>query len=640
MASQSNGDVPVVMTYPLQEFVQVVDLPSTVSVTAGTYSRDIRISRGDVLLVRSHVPATLTLSYQNVDIGGSKATEIPVDSNIKFLVLPPKPKTLDGHYQKTVYETIADLVTDCPTHFRANVDYDDPYLPGFSVRAGDTFRFVRIIHDSKDGHLRLECTDTSGNLVRLSADCKGMFTIVPDSRGYTVRELINQARVSRRLKLSNENIQLKAVSLDIKRSPVSHRTQTVHSEHHNDVTARNFSIPELPLTFKGVIHLHKPPEVIEVSPWGDLDVRWKIPLDTDLHVRLFSHEDYEEPVRKEKIVSLQLYEFVTKYENEFPVLATLLNHGYIHPDLTNHLKNVSDIIVHNVIHTEKLLCLDHRNKYFLIDGKVKTTFLEDPRTFQNIKELLECPIGTCVKVLEDIYTDYPKPVCLKCGDFLILSAQKPKSLKKRWRKSSLDQCEVVRCQKLGLNGESTKVSLPLDIDIKLEELLDFNKHKPITMEQIISAQVPVPTRTVIVVNTQGEEPLPVPRTFRIVTIISEGIITVSPLRYAEASAISPVLNICIEIPVRQHFLLAYGRRLDFPQGYFVFPKPTHSVFIRVEKIRTQVAQRLESARSNDYEDIDYGEMDTTIGEACHTADDHASETEHYRSHMTSSKSEG
>ncbi|XP_041360119.1 uncharacterized protein LOC121376340 [Gigantopelta aegis] len=641
MASQCTSGVSGVVTYPLQEFVQLVDLPSTVAVTSGTYSRHIRISRGDVLLVRSHVPATLTLSFHNADSGGMKATEIAIDSNVKFMVLPPKPKSLDGQYQKTVYETVADLVEDCPTYFRANVDYDDPYLPGFSVKSGDTFRFVRIIHDSRDGHLRLECMDTSGNQVRLSADCKGLFTTVPDSRAYTVRELINQARVARRLKLSSENIQLRAVPLDIKSSPITDRSRAVEPELDSDVTTRRVAIPELPLTFKGVIHLHKPPEVIEVSPWGDLDVRWKIPLDTDLHVRLFSQEDYADPVGEDKIVSNQLSEFVEQYEYEFPVLATLLKHGVIHPDLTNNLKNVSDIIVHNVKTSQKLLCLDHRKKYFLIDGNVKTTFLEDPRTFENIKELLECPMGTCVKVLEDIYTDYPKPVCLKCGDYIVLSAQKPKSLKKRWRKSAMDQCEVIRCQKLGRNGESVKVSLPLDLDIKMEELLDFNKNRPITMDQMLSLQVPLPTRRVSVVNRQGAEQLPVPKTFKMVAIVSEEIITLSPLRYAEASAISPVLKTCIEIPIRHHFLLAYGRRLDFPQGYFVFPKPTHSVFIRVEKIRTRVAQQLESAISNDYEDIDYGEMDTTVGDGFDVADeDDVRGADHYTSNMKSSRSEG
>ncbi|XP_067679411.1 uncharacterized protein [Haliotis asinina] len=586
--------------HSLQDFVNVADLPTTVSVVGGGYSDShVRLSRGDVLLLRSHLPKEVTLAFHSEDTGARKEITCSLDSSLKFVVLPPKNKgqLCDSH--ESLYTSVSDLLKDCPTYFQATEDYDDPYLPGFSVRQGDKFRFLRTFKDPRDDKVRLECKDNSGNVIRLSSDCKGYFRVLEDRSVYTLRELVNQARVSRRLRLSTDNVQLQPITIKKVNSTGSAEPNTEKEQPPSPLV-------QMPLTFKGVIHLRKPEEMLEVSPWGELETRWKIPTSVNLEVRPFSQNDYEVPV-KQKVVSMKIDDFVSTYEDDFPVVATIVNYPEIHAELTNHLKNVSDVIVHKVKNAKRLLART-RTRYFSIDGNVRASFSEFPKSFRFIRDLLHCPPGTEVRVMGDIFSDFPKPFCLRYGDILRLVSNEPEKFK--MKKSSFKECEVIRFQRIGDNGYSIPMLLPPDLEIKTMEITSVHSHRPHFLSDII-AGADIPSRTVTVLQEESESSLPLPSRFRLLTVVSDEVLVISPIDYSQSQAISPILESCIEIPKRHLVHFAFCRKLSFPDNYFVFPRSRHTVSIRVEKITEEMADEMRN-KSDPYEDVAYNPTQTPM----------------------------
>ena len=580
---------------PLDEFVCTHTLPQSVSVTRGSFmSPEAMIVRGDVLLLRAMAPASVSLSFADPDSGLKREIVVSPDVPVKFLALPPKdsilsdPDSVDGSgkgrpVSMVTYPTVTDLLMDCPTYFEANSTYDDPYLPGFSVKPGDRFRFVKVVRDvSGEKMERLQCRTESGELVCLSLQCKGNFTVLSDNTCYTLRELTDLAKVPRRLKLAPENQDLQVSGCD---TPVAEL------------------VPEIPLGFSGVLTMSRPEEMLEASPWDNPDVTWHIPLNANLHVHLYSATEYEEPVVSRRIKPEPLATFVNEHEHKFPVHAVLFSYTTPPEVISSCLRDSRDIIVHEKLHTHKLFVKDsNKDDYFAIHESVKISFVEIPRTLSSIFQMMSLPLGSQVRVLADVAADFPEPFVLRYGDVLQVTKHECSSWK--FKHSSTGDVPIVKCERMVQGGKAQKLKLPLDLDVSLVVMSDPSQLRVTRLADIFSGKEDIPTENVSVLEGNGGSYSPLPSSLQVLQVLTEKELLISPL--SSTAAISPRIQTCVRIPLRHQVQLGLKRKLEFPDGYFIMPPQNHVVSLGIEPVLESEYEELVQTRkiATEYEDVE------------------------------------
>ena len=488
------------------------------------------------------------------------------------------------------YPTVGDLLLDCPTYFEANSTYDDPYLPGFSVKPGDRFRYVRVVRDvGGDRMERLQCRTEGGDLVCLSLQCKGNFTVLGDDTPYTLRQLVDLARVPRRLKLAPET---ESENQDLLQAPGSDSEESAAQ------------LPEeIPLSFTGVLTMSRPEEKLEASPWDSPETTWGIPLDANLHVRLYSTTDYEEPVVSRRIKPESLAAFVSEHEHKFPVHATLFAYTTPPEAISECLRDSRDVIVHESLLTQKLFVKDaKKDEYFAIDRSVKISFVEIPRTLSSIFEMMSLPLGSQVQVLMDIAADFPEPFILRYGDVLRVTRHDSSSWK--FKHSSTGDVPIVKCERMVQGGKAQKLKLPLDLDISLVVKTDPLQLKVTKLRDIFAGEAEALIGNVSVLEGNGGSYSPLPASLQILHVLAERELLVSPL--SATVAVSPRIETCVKIPLRHHVQLGLQRKLEFPDGYFIMPSKDHVVTPGIEPVAESEYEELVQERkvATEYEDME------------------------------------
>lgn len=587
---------------PLEEFVCSHSLPQSVSVTRGSFmSAGAMIARGDVLFLRTMAPISANLSFTDTGTGIRREVEVSPDIPYKFLAMPPKESILSdpditefgGSFRSrpvsmVTYPTVADLLFDCPTLFEANATYDDPYLPGFSVKPGDKFRFVKIVRDSDDRTERLQCQTESGELVCLSLKCRGNFTVLQDSKTYTLRELVELARVPRRLKLSPENQELRVSDAD------------------DSGECSNQDIPEIPLSFTGVITMSRPVEKLEASPLDSPETNWFIPLDANIHVRLFSATDYEEPVTSTKVKPEPLAAFVNKHEHKFPVHATLFAYTTPPQVISKCLRDTRDVIVHKSVHTRKIFVKDStKDEFFAIDESVDISFVEIPQTLSSIFQMMALPLGCEVQVLADVMADFPEPFVLRYGD--VLRVTKHESSSWKFKHSSTGEVPIIKCERIAKGRKPEKLKLPLDLDVNLVVLCDPSQLRVTKLADIVAGEEIIPQGFVSVLEGRGGSFSPLPCALQVMHVLTDNELIVSPLH--NTTAISPCIKVCVKIPLRHQVLLGLRRKLEFPESYFIMPAKHNTVSAGIERVEERDYEELVQAGkvAEEYEDVEFSQ---------------------------------
>ncbi|CAL1540652.1 unnamed protein product [Lymnaea stagnalis] len=519
----------------VSEFVKECVLPECVCVTEGSYlSKTVQISKGDVILLKScDAIKTVTLSYRNEGSFSWTEVTVPLECSHKFYVLPPKETSDEKRVVSLVsYPTISDLLLDCPTYFEATCSYDDPYLPGHSVKAGDRFRFVEIVRDLKDGQERLKVTDDEGNVITLSPDCRGNFCPLPDDQEYTLKDLVNLSPVQRRLKLvHNDADSRKGQRLKIAGDSPDEYTQVIKPKPSlNSSTSSSSTVSldandSLPDDFPGIVHLHKPQMMLTVSPFNDPDTVWSVPVTANLMVRIYSQDDYEIPAPKGKgqfdrvplplssaddvprhmapstplptqpLVPVKLNSFVDSYLPSFPVRAKVIDTTDSDPFYSKLLRDIEEVNVYRVEETRRLFVKDAKSDtVFSLSHDLNLSFIEYPEKFKTVLDLLHLPVGTEVTILEDIAADFPKPFSLRFGDIIRITTTNPQFIK---MKHAARDCEVLKCLRLDPEGgEPMKLKLPLDCEISMVMTIDRNSRKMISLQDLLSGTAPIPVQEV------------------------------------------------------------------------------------------------------------------------------------------------
>ncbi|XP_076440378.1 uncharacterized protein LOC143279927 [Babylonia areolata] len=573
----------------LEAFIRVHNIPQAVSVTGGSFmSRDATITRGDVLLLRSKAPASVTLSFAEKKTGVKQELTVNPDIPVQFLALPPKgsieadqgsARGGGGRPMSMItYPTVADLLMDCPTYFEANSTFDDPYLPGFSVKPGDRFYFVKVVKDvAGDKAKRLQCRTESGELVCLSTKCKGNFTVVKDDTPYTLRQLIDLAKVPRRLLLAPQ--------------------QEDSSQGSMDATV----LDKLG-SCSGVITMLRPQEMLEVSPWDSSETTWFVPQDSSLKVRLFSDSEYEEPVTNRRVRPEPISTFAHEHEDELPVQATLLSYFKPSDTIAHNLSSSRAMIIHEKLRTQKLFVKDSKkDEFFAIDESVDISFVQIPRAFSSVFEMMSLPLGSQVRVLADVAADFPEPFILRYGD--VLCVTKHDSFSWKFKHSSTGDVPIVKCERLVPGKKPEKLKLPLDLELDLVLIENPSQLKVTKVSDIISGTEETPGGDVSVLEGNGASYPPLPVSLQLLEVLTDIELLVSPL--SSSTAISPLIQTAIRIPVRHKVVLGLKRKLEFPDGYFVMPPKHDVVSLGIERVEESEYEELAQARkvATDYEDM-------------------------------------
>ncbi|KAK6989642.1 hypothetical protein BgiMline_012878 [Biomphalaria glabrata] len=675
----------------LSDFVRRCVLPECVSVTDGNFlGKSVQISKGDVILLKSVEDIQkITLSFKPG--AGLSRTEItvPLDYPQKFFVLPPKEATSERRIVSIVtYPTISDLLLDCPTYFEATASYDDPYLPGCSVKAGDRFRFEGIVLDSKDGVERLKVSDEDGNFVLLSSDCRGNFCPLKDDRQYTIKELVDLAPVQRRLKLTAGDSQddpggdCQDEYAQVIKARQSHSPTELASPKSSVLSSLH-----VPANFTGSIHLHKPETMLFISPFNDPDTVWNIPVSAKLFVKMYILDDYEIPAPKvipntsprvplplvssiaenvpkhiapsppqtsQSLVPMKINSFIDCHLPSFPVIAKILDATDTNPFYRKLLKDVDEVNIYRVEEAKRLYVKDAKSDtVFSLSHDLDLSFIEYPVKFKTVLDLLHLPIGSEVKILEDIAADFPKPFSLRVGDIIRITTTNPSFIK---MKHAPRDCEVLKCLKIvPEGGDPSKLKLPLDFEMNMVLNVDRGSRKMITLQDLLAGSVTIPTQDVASIPAKSDTELlkELPVDVRILKVMKETFLIVEPtkpvhlpnmptrklkqslsfpvnstrsLASSEASTLAataktfceekgssssqrPLTN--IGLPVSSGILIAYKDRLDIYDLNF---ESSEADYVRnpMEMMTYSEFEERDRLRklNDDYEDVEFGSSST------------------------------
>lgn len=654
----------------LCDFVKLYSLPQCVCVSEGDFlSRAVQISTGDVLLLRSCDSGQVTLSYRNYNNHSWAEVNISLDNPQKFKVLLPKDTiTGDRAVSMIMYPTVADLILDCPTYFEATTSYDDPYLPGVSIKAGDHFCFVGMVKNSKDGVNRLKVRDTLGNILLLSPDCRGNFCPLEDENEYTIKELIDLAPVQRRLKMVNkEQVGDYTCSKTGTECEISqkfcNRVQPYGSLSFSSsaVDLNCVDLKYLPAS-SGIVHLLKPESTLTLSPYNEPETSWTIPVSANLKVRVFSPDDYEVPVPRSQqskpriplplqddvpkfqapsaqlthISHVDIRNFVDIYSSSFPVKAKIVDTSSASPFFQNLLQNIEEVNIYRIEETKRLYVKDTKSDViYSLSHDTRISFVEYPVKFKMISELQHLPVGSEVTVLEDVSADFPKPFSLRFGDVIRIISNTLYFVK---TKLISQDCQVIKCERIDPEGgQNLRLKLPLDLEVSMVVKTDPNSRRMIKLQELLSGVVPIPTQKVASVPDDSEslalKELPVD--LQILRPMKEVCVVVSS---SAASSVSPTVtssnvtlnhpHVAANLPTIIGLPLTSGIVLEFIDKLDLFEidiELSQADYIRlpIEKITSdQFKERERLLKVNpDYEDVDIGSCNTLNFGSSNTLDD-------------------
>ncbi|RUS85164.1 hypothetical protein EGW08_007068 [Elysia chlorotica] len=551
------------------DFVKTCEFPSYVIVTSGRYSyKNVQVSEGDVLMLKSLDRRKVTLTYLNSD---EQYTEVraPLGSKRNFFVLSPKGKTDSDAKCSTeiMYPTISDLLIDCPTYFEATASYDDPYLPQLSIRAGDRFRFVKR-KATKRGDSHLETTDDKGNTIILTSSCQGNFCPVSDPKQYSLQDLVDLAPVQRRLmpvalekpsdaekspemvcqKADRSHLSLGHIKSDTfsKQKPpvagsLSNNSRVSRASDHeklSEVTStsedtddsnRINSIPTSTV-------LHMQPIVI-ASLYKDSGIALEIPVSASLRVELYNPSDYEVP-RVNKLAKSPLdvhlplpplspSEDVPKYPA--PSAPPLPQ-----PLVPLNINSFADIYTGSLPAKAKVLDISKCDQFWqkvLENTYDLNVFRVEEENRLYVRDSKSEDVYSLSQDLDISFLEYPEKLSgvsellhLPIGTELTIlediASDYPNPISLRFGdiirictnttqlvklKFGHRDCEVLKVEKYDPGGvEPTKLKLPTDFEVRMSMSNNSGNLKPISLSKILWSSSRIPSKVVAILPGEDE----------------------------------------------------------------------------------------------------------------------------------------
>ena len=608
MAAASDGKYNSDEIFTLKEFVECYDLPKWVSVCGGKdVGSEIKtacnIQKGDILMLRTLAVENVALSFNDTDTGVKRIVKVSPETRVKFKVLLPSPDFQNPKGKRTVFKTVTDLLTVCPTYFKANVSYDDPYLPSI-VRSGEVFRFIRQIRKKSDRKVYLQCEDVDGHVVELPEEVAGEFTAVEDNKSYTLKEILDLGHVNRKLKLCGDIIH-RSIATDSENTE-SYYGNLSHSSGSNDLQR----IMGLPLTYDGLITMHKPDMFLVVSPSSNAQSVWKVPLGLDINVQYFVPDDYEQPGAPVQRM-YKLKELLDTFHDDLPVLATLVHYKDMPSEFVHCLKPGDDVVIH-FIEKENTLLAKSDDMHFCISKDLHGRLRKTLRKFNSFEELRAVYVEgdeVLVKLLQDVASDWPVPYSLQAGDILKIRSMQTKMHDVKSKSKSIGQFPVIKCHKriLRHKGGFEKVILPDDLEVVMHEIPSPDKAQGFSAHDVFQFKPELPFSVDFLADHGSVwSCLPIYSEIQLTNFISESLAIISPVIRLDADdkAIDPKVRACLCVPVRHHVMFTVKDCLGFPPTYFQYPDRSLYVSAAVEKISKGTFE--EMIRHNDmaYEEYD------------------------------------
>lgn len=607
-----NGDV-----FTINEFTECFDLPAWVEVAGGQDIGPVghgscNIQKGMILMLRTLAVENVTLSFNDSDTGVKRLVQVSPDTKVKFKVLLPFPDFKNPNMPRTVYPTVLDLLKASPTYFKANVFYDDPYLPAI-VKSGEVFRFIRQIKQPSDRRVYLQCEDPDGNVVELPGECRGDFTAVEDDKSYSLREILELSPVDRKLVLSHDHM---TVDLD---AEAGNDDKLYCNLSNSDALQR---IMGLPLSYKGLLTYHKTKMFLAASPSDNLQEVWKIPLSVDILVKEYTPDDYERPRTGdvEELSTLppafklyKLSELLDTFHEDFPVLATLVHYKDMPSEFEHCLEPGSDVVIHDIERHDRILARSGE-MYFSIDRNMNGRFRKTLRKFNSIEEMkLIFPDSLSedlyIKILQDVASDWPVAFSLQTGDILKFKTLQSKMHKVKTKSKTVGQFPVIHCEKQKEPGSFEKIKLPEDLEVYMHEMPSRNKAEGFTADDVFRYKPELPFKVDFLADYSSLwSCLPISSEISLSHFVTEAIALISPVPKSDHSSTSRHIDNrvrdCLLVPARHHIMLTVKECLGFPPGYFMFPDKNVFIHCPVEKISKQSYEEL--IRHNDmaYEDYE------------------------------------
>ncbi|OWF46213.1 uncharacterized protein LOC110456028 [Mizuhopecten yessoensis] len=585
----------------LKEITECYKLPKFVRVVGGKDLKGVYrrtgIKKGDFIYLHTLAMDNVGLSFFDTDTGSRRVARVPAKTAIKFKIVSPMSLLSSGKQDTPkIFSTVGDLLDVFPMKFKANKGYDDPYLPAI-FRKDEVFRFHRKFRSPMDEQIFLECEDEAGNLIQLPKSCHGDFSVLEDDRSYTLQEIISFGVVSRKLKMSSENMTLVAVEES------QNNEKDDEEPIYGNITNKELTLSRitgLPLTHKGIITMQKPEVFFVASPRDNLDVRWKLDRNLDLEVVSSTETEYEEPISNE----YSLRDFVTEFESEFPITAVITNYKSIPGAFRKHFSQELEVLVHHVEHDPKLLGTTGKD-YFSISNNVKGRFRKALRRFGSILDLIELNEPINVKVMEDIASDVPAPFSLRIGDVLVFKSLTVLKYKIKFSKKSYVDVPVVGCYKILEDGSKKTLYLQDDLDLKLIEIPPPGKEKGFRADAVFSGRMSLPMDVDFLPIENARSPLCCDREISMEYVVSDPYVVVSTLpsrRARRTSGLEAKVDVCMKVPIRHDVTLKLSEKLHFPTSYFRFPPKENWAQIDVEELHKDVYDNLVKYSDQAYED--------------------------------------
>ncbi|XP_045157590.2 uncharacterized protein LOC123523903 [Mercenaria mercenaria] len=620
MAEKSDGNSKTGEIFTLNEFTECFDLPKWVEVVGGkdvgpTGHETCNIKKGMILILRTLAVENVTLSFTDSDTGVKRLVKVSPDTQVKFKVLLPFPDFKNPHMPRTVHEKVSDLLKVCPTYFKANVFYDDPYLPAI-VKHGEVFRFIRQIKHASDRRTYLQCEDADGNIVELPCECRGDFTAVEDDKSYSLKEILDLGPVDRKLKLSHDHIKMDLVE------EAGKEENLYCNLSHSDGTDVLQRIMGLPLTYNGLLTYHKPKMFLAASPSDNMQEVWKIPLSVDIQVKEFTEREYERPITGDAESSSQppayklykLSELLDTFHEDFPVLATLVHYKDMPVEFKHCLEPGGDVVIHDIERFDRILAKSGE-MYFSIARDMNGRFRKTLRKFKSLEEIKTIypnPLSDdlYVKVLEEIASDFPVPFSLQTGDVLKFKSLQTKMHKMKAKSKKFGPFPVIHCEKRKESGSFEKIQLPEDLEVCLHEMPSRTKAEGFTADEVFRYKPELPFHVDFLADYSSLwSCLPISSEITLTNFVTEAFAIISPVPNSDQTKdprryIDHRVRDCLLVPARHHMMLTVKDCLGFPPGYFMFPDKSVFIHCPVEKTSKQNYEEL--IRHNDmaYEDYE------------------------------------
>lgn len=391
------------------------------------------ISKGAVLNFHRQVSPNVPLSFRD-PWGGTRSDHLvrvtlPLEFQGKFRLLPFDPVT-GSISPDHIYRKVQDLVQAFPVYVQANASYkgkvtgygrdnDLSNIVDDSFSYGDCFKLIRLVH--KDGCKQLECRLMNESRVRLlPMDCVGNFTVLPDDNEYLLSDLMSMLPRKRRLVVC-------------------------------DSTRDKFKIPGLPANFTGDLFLEEPEAFVEASPLEDPGLI--IGLPNTLQLTVSPEEDCYDRGQL-------LNTFATNNRNIFPVVARVTDWDEETTILENHyVKPGIELVIHGWTRQAKILA-EANGTYFAIPLTYQGKFRFKGQQFYSVAELERAHPAYAVRVLEA-----DSNISLHPGD--VIRIKRNDSMRK--------DASFLRCERMEAYGRLREVKIPMNANVKFEEVLEGNK---------------------------------------------------------------------------------------------------------------------------------------------------------------------